>query len=115
MLDAWMSEPPDPGIVSLVNAINATRWMTTLESCAGHPGEVGRDFPYVVLWSAAWADVLAWVTRANRHRVAQPGAMFGDDVLIRATWDGELFTIYGQYISPSENERIILALLETLD
>jgi hypothetical protein len=115
MREPWQDAPLDPGIAPLVRAMNATGWLTTLESCEGHPGRGDNDAPYVVFECADAACVTEWVDRAQAARLEWLEATFVEDVLITATYEGrDTWRLRGQYVSPAENARIIQALREAL-
>lgn len=114
--DAWRTAPIDSGIVHLIRAMNATGWIETIESCEGHPGEkASREYPYVVFHSQHNDNVIRWIDRAQLRRRALPQAMFRDDLILWALYEGMgQWRIQGLYISPDENARIIQALYETI-
>ena len=115
--EPWQDAPLDSGIAPLVDAINATGWMVTHESCEGHPGREGwGDFPYVVLTADDPARVTAWVDAAEAKRRRKRGSLFKDDRLIIAIYEGQGFwRVRGpERIAGDENTRIIQALRDTL-
>ena len=107
----------DEGIRALVRAANATGWLHTLQSCAGH---AERDVgPFLDVRLKGHADIprlCEWVDNANVLRSAALGSSLKSDRLIALVYVGAgsagatYWRIAGRAVSASENAHIIAAL-----
>ena len=112
----------DPEIRPLVEAINRTNWMETLQSCAGHPE---RGKPY---FDAPWVWVLLrdpqslprfflWVEQATfmrQQRSVNKADRLIDVYFLGWYTFGVYFMVRGRYIDAAENVLIREALREAL-
>lgn len=113
----------DPEIRELVRLINATGWMETVSSCAGHPERDNAYSAHVELWirvpeAQGLAHLFDWIARADEMRRAA-STVFKDERLIDMEYIGRTphgwyFVIYGRFVSAVENTRIITALSNAL-
>lgn len=112
----------DPEIRPLVDAINATGWMETIQSCAGHPEKPALVHPevWVLLPNSPAPDFsrfYRWVERATRMR--QWRSVNKRDRLIDVYFlgwyhFGAYFAVCGRYIDAEENALIRATLLDAL-
>jgi hypothetical protein len=111
----------DPEIRTLVDAINATSWLETIQSCAGHPERPALAAPEVwVLLRNPQPDFVRfykWIERATRMR--QGRSVNKTDRLIDVYFlgwyhFGAYFAVCGRYIDADENALIRACLLDAL-
>jgi hypothetical protein len=107
-------EPPwtqlDEGIKPLVRAINATGWMQTRQSCAGHPEREEGPCVWVELRSSSLVELFHWMDRAN----ARISEWLVSCTYIGRQGDKLWFEIRGRYLRLDVSLEIRRVLLETL-
>lgn len=100
----------EPGIRPLVDAINATGWLRTRQSCEGHPEREEGPWVWVQLHSASrLPELLEWMDRAN---ALLPEWLIACTYI--GSWQGPWFEVRGRYLRQELSAQIRDVLARTI-